>query len=88
MAYGYYSIHDSVKSDDLSPESRRTIRLVLRGARFGLTGGFALISATLASCFVPPSYAWLAYTLVGATMTLVYWWVWGKIFRNVGLTVD
>ena len=88
MAYGYNSIHGAVKIDDLSPESRRTIRLVLWGARFGLTGAFALISATVASCLVPLSYAWLVYALVGATMCLVYWWVWGRIFKNVGLTVE
>ncbi len=28
------------------------------------------------------------YPLVGGTMCMVYWWVWGKIFRTVGLTME
>jgi hypothetical protein len=53
-----------------------------------LTGASSLASAELASWFTPPRYAWLAFALVGATMCIVYWWVWGKVFKNVGLTVE
>lgn len=77
-----------MKDADYSPEYKRLLRLALRGARFGLTGGFAMVSAELASWLTPPRYAWLAYALAGATMCMVYWWVWGKIFKNVGLTVE
>ena len=78
-----------MKDADLSPEYKRLLRLALRGARFGLTGGSSLASAELASWFDrTDAMPWLAYALVGATMCIVYWWVWGKIFKNVGLTVE
>jgi hypothetical protein len=47
-----------------------------------------MISAELASWLTPAGYAWIAYALVGATMSVVYWWAWGRIFRNVGLKVE
>jgi hypothetical protein len=71
-----------------SPSFKRFQRSLLRAARAGLSGGFAAISADLASWFVPARYAWLAYAVVGGTMVMVYWWVWGRIFRNVGLVVE
>jgi hypothetical protein len=30
----------------------------------------------------------LGYVLVGATMSVLCWWCWGKVFKNVGLVVD
>jgi hypothetical protein len=77
-----------MKDADTSPEFKRVLRFLLRGARFGLSGGFAVVSAELASWLVPARHAWLAYALVGATMAVIYWWTWGKIFKNVGLTVE
>lgn len=71
-----------------SPSFKRFQRSLLRAARAGLSGGFAAISAELAVMLVPRQHAWLAYALVGATMCMVYWWVWGRIFRNVGLVVE
>ena len=72
--------NDTVKQDmkdaDLSPEYKRLLRLALRGAQFGLTGASSLGSTGL--WFTPPRYAWLAYALVGATMFIVYWWVWAR----------
>ena len=77
-----------MKDADFSPEFKGVLRFLLRGARFGLTGGSAVVSAELASWLVPARFAWLVYALVGSTMCIVYWWVWGKIFKNVGLTVE
>jgi hypothetical protein len=77
-----------MKNADLSPNFKRLLRTVLRAARFGLSGGFSLVSAELASWLVPARFAWITYALVGATMFVVYWWCWGKIFKNVGLVVE
>ena len=77
-----------MKDTDFSPGYKRLLRGCLYGARFGLTGGFAVVSAELASWLTPARYAWLAYAMVGATMAVIYWWVWGRIFKNVGLTVE
>lgn len=77
-----------MKDADFSPGYKRLLRLCLFGARGGLSIGFAITSATLASWLAPARYAWLAYAIAGATMVLVYWWVWGRIFRNVGLKVE
>ena len=79
--------HREMKDADFSPEYKRLLRGCLYGARGGLAIAFAMVSAELASWLTPARYAWLAYALVGATMVIVYWWVWGKIFKNVGLTV-
>ncbi|MBN2575794.1 MAG: hypothetical protein JXP73_14605 [Deltaproteobacteria bacterium] len=70
-----------------SPSFTRLQKAALLGARAGLSAGFAVISAEAASYFVPASYAWLVYAVTGGTMTIVYWWVWGRVFRNVGLVV-
>jgi hypothetical protein len=56
--------------------------------RAGLSGGFAAISADLASLILARQHAWWACGVVGGTMVMVYWWVWGRIFKNVGLTVE
>ena len=77
-----------MKDAESSPEFKRVLRFLLRCARFGLTGGFAVVSAEFASWLTSARYAWLAYSLVCSTMCIVYWWVWGKIFKNVGLTVE
>ena len=76
-----------MKDADFSPGYKRLLRGCLYGARFGLTGGFSLVSAELASLISPARYAWLVYALVGATMVIIYWWTWGRIFKDVGLTV-
>ena len=76
-----------MKDADFSPGFKRLLRRCLFGARGGLAIAFAMVSSELASWLTPARYAWLAYALVGATMVIVYWWVWGKIFKNVGLTV-
>lgn len=70
-----------------SPGYKRLQKAALLGARAGLSGGFAVISAEAASFFVPAPYAWLVYAVTGGTMALVYWWVWGRVFKNVGLVV-
>lgn len=49
-----------MKDADFSPEFKRVLRFLLGGARFGLTGGFAVVSAELASWLTPARYAWLA----------------------------
>ena len=77
-----------MKDADLSPGFKRLLRLCLFGARGGLSVGFAIFSATLGSWLAPARYAWLAFALVGATMSVIYWWVWGKIFKNVGLKIN
>jgi len=77
----------NMKDADFSPGFKRLLRRCLFGARGGLSVGFAISSATLGSWLTPSRYAWLAFALVGASMSVVYWWVWGKIFKNVGLTV-
>jgi len=77
-----------VPSPEPAPAFKRLQKATLRAARAGLSGGFAAISAELAVMLVRRQHAWLAYALVGATMCMVYWWVWGRIFRNVGLVVE
>ena len=59
----------------------------MRGARAGLSAAFAVISADLALMLVPRQHAWWACGVVAGTMVMVYWWVWGRIFRNVGLVL-
>ena len=80
--------YSTVKDADLSPGYKRLLRGCLFSARGGLSIGSAICSATLASWVAPARYAWVAFALVGATMVLVYWWVWGKVFKNVGLKVE
>ena len=70
-----------------SPGFKRLQKATLRAARVGLAGGFAVISADLAVMLAPERYAWLAFAVTGGTMSVVYWWVWGRIFRNLGCTV-
>ena len=77
-----------MKDADPSPSFKRLLRVCLFSTRGGLAIGFAMVSAELASWLTPARYAWIAYALVGATMSVVYWWVWGRIFRNVGLKVE
>jgi hypothetical protein len=69
-----------------SPEFKRAFRTVVRGVRALLSVGFAAISADLARMLVPHRHAWWACGVVG-TMVTVYCWVWGRVFRNVGLVV-
>jgi phosphate/sulfate permease len=71
-----------------SPEFKRDLRTVVRDARTVLSVGFAAISADLAWLLVPQQHAWWACGVVAGTMVMVYWWVWGRIFRNVGLVVE
>jgi hypothetical protein len=82
-----------------SPGFKRLQKAALLGARAGLSGGFAVISAEAASYFVPPPYTWLVYAVTGGTMTVVAGQTLGlritdrvfaadrRIFRNVGLVV-
>jgi hypothetical protein len=77
-----------MRDADFSPEYKRLLRGCLFGARGGLSVGFAIASATLGSWLTPARYGWLAFALIGSTMSVVYWWVWGRIFKNVGLTVE
>jgi hypothetical protein len=77
-----------MKNANPSPEFKRLLRFFLRAARFGLTAGFSLVVAELASWLTSARYARLTYVLVGATMSIVYWWVWGRIFKNMGLRID
>ena len=70
-----------------SPGFKRLQAATLRAARAGLSGGFAVITADLTWMVAPRQHAWWACGVVGGTMVLVYWWVWGRIFRNVGLVV-
>ena len=76
-----------MKDADLPPRFKRLLRICLFSTRGGLAIGFAMVSAELASWLTPARYAWIAYAIVGATMTVVYWWVWGTIFKNVGLNM-
>jgi hypothetical protein len=69
------------------PPFRLLQKSLLRAARASLSAGFAVISGDLAVMLVPRQYAYLAFAVVGGTMTVAYWWCWGKIFKNVGLTV-
>ena len=77
-----------MRDADFSPEYKRLLRGCLFGARGGLSVGLAIASATLGSWLTPARYGWLAFALIGSTMSVVYWWVWGRIFKNVGLTVE
>jgi len=70
-----------------SPPFKLLQKSLLRAARAGLSAGFAVISADLAVMLVPRQYTYLAFAVVGGTMCLVYWWCWGRIFRNTGLVV-
>ena len=76
-----------MKDADFSPGYKRLLRGCLFGARGGLSIGSAICSATLASWLAPARYAWIAFAIAGATMSVVYWWEWDKVFKNVGLTV-
>jgi uncharacterized membrane protein YgdD (TMEM256/DUF423 family) len=70
-----------------SPGIKRLQKSLLRAARAGLSAGFAVISGDLAVMLVPRQYAYLAFAVVGGTMIVAYWWCFGRIFKNVGLTV-
>ena len=70
-----------------SPGFKRAQRAALFGARAGLAGGFAVFSADVAGVFVPRQHVWWAYGLVGGTTVMVFWWVWGRVFKNIGLVV-
>ena len=71
-----------------SPGFKRLQRAALRAARAGLSGGFAVISTKGAVMLTPAQHTRWVYPLVGGTMVMLYWWVWGKIFKNVGLVVE
>jgi hypothetical protein len=78
--------HSAMSTPEPSPGFKCLQKVSLRAARAGLSGGFAVITADLAWLLVPRQHAWWACGVVGGTMVMVYWWVWGKIFKNVGLT--
>jgi hypothetical protein len=78
----------TVPSPEPSPSFKRFQKATLRAARAGLSGGFAVMSAEAASFFAPAQHAWLVYAATGGTMVMVYWWVWGKVFKNAGLVVE
>ena len=79
--------YSTMKDAEFSPGYKRLLRGCLTGARGGLSVGFAISSATLALWLDSARNAWIAFAIAGATMSVVYWWVWGRIFKSLGLTV-
>jgi hypothetical protein len=69
---------------DPSSLMNRTQRSLLRAARAALSAGFAVISGDLAA-MLAPGQAWWLWGVTAGTMIFVYWWTWGRIFKNVGL---
>jgi hypothetical protein len=61
------------------------MKIVVFGARLGLTTGFAMLPALLVSWVVRLRWAAVSFVLVGATTWPAYWWVWGKLLRKAGL---
>ena len=67
---------------------KRLQRATLFGARAGLTGGFAVLSADVAGTLVPRQHVWWTYGIVGGTMAMLLWWAWGRLFKKSGFVVE
>jgi hypothetical protein len=71
-----------------SPSFKRLLRASVFGIRAGLSGGLAVASADAASLCASGRYAWLVYAVTGGTMAMLFWWVFGRILKRVGVTAE